>query len=71
VGAELRVRISQKGICVNLRRKVYIFRQLIHPSLFRVGCAKHLNFSFQNQQIDYSYIAIKERFTEKETKDFQ
>jgi hypothetical protein len=46
-------------------------------SLFRkiksseVGCAKYLNFSFQNQQFDYSYIAIKERFTEKETNDFQ
>jgi hypothetical protein len=36
-----------------------------------VGSAKYLNFSFQNQQIDYSYIAIKERFTEKETNDFQ
>jgi hypothetical protein len=36
-----------------------------------VGCAKYLNFSFQNQQFDYSYIAINERFTEKETNDFQ
>jgi hypothetical protein len=36
-----------------------------------VGWAKYLISSFQNQQIDYSYIAINERFTEKETNDFQ
>jgi hypothetical protein len=49
--------------------EVILFFRKIKSS--EVGCAKYLNFSFQNQQIDYSYIAIKERFTEKETKDFQ